>query len=122
MELLKDYDCIIQYYPGKANVVVNALSRISVGSLESIRGCQRQLLEDLRSLQVHLKVLASEALMANFRVQPDLVGRIMALQNNDLQLVHLMEKVKKSAKFDFVLSDDRILRFRTRLCVPNVGT
>ena len=55
--------------------------------------------------------------MANFRVQPDLVGRIKALQKNDLKLVQLMEDVKKGRKPDFVLSDDGVLRFRTRLCV-----
>ena len=32
-----------------------------------------------------------------------------------------MEKVKKSDKTNFVLSDDGILRFDTRLCVPNDG-
>ncbi|RVW79436.1 hypothetical protein CK203_056101 [Vitis vinifera] len=80
IELLKDYDCIIQYHPGKANAVADALSRKSVGSLAAIRGCERQLLEDLRSLQVHMRVLDSGALAANFRVQPDLVGRIKALQ------------------------------------------
>ena len=79
MELLKDYDCIIQYHPGKANVVANALSRKSFSSLATIIGCQRQLLEDWGSLQVHLKVLDSGALVANFRVQQDLIGRIMAL-------------------------------------------
>ena len=40
-ELLKDYDCIIQYHPGKANVVADALNRKTVGSLATIRGCQR---------------------------------------------------------------------------------
>ena len=89
--------------------------------LAIIRDCQRQLLEDWRSLQVHLKVLASRALVANFRVQPDLIGRIIALQKNDLQLVQLVEKVEKSVKSDFVLSDDGILRFGTQLCVPNDG-
>ena len=32
-----------------------------------------------------------------------------------------MEEVKKGSKPDFVLSDDGILRFMTRLCVPNDG-
>ena len=36
LELLKDYDCIVDYHPGKANVVANSLSRkvISVLSLK----------------------------------------------------------------------------------------
>ena len=76
---------------------------------------------DLRSLQVHMRVLDSGALVVNFKVQPDLVGRIKALQKNDLNLVQLMEEVKKGSKPDFVLSDDGILRFRARLCVPNDG-
>ena len=36
MELLKDYDYSILDHPGKANVVVDALSRKSVGSLAHI--------------------------------------------------------------------------------------
>ncbi|RVW66054.1 Transposon Ty3-G Gag-Pol polyprotein [Vitis vinifera] len=111
IELLKDYDYIIQYHPRKANVVANALSRKSVGSLAVIRGCQRQCLEYLTSLQVHMRVLDSRALVANFRVQPDLVGRIKALQKNDLNLVQVIEEVKNGSKPDFVLSDDGILRF-----------
>ncbi|KAL6332469.1 hypothetical protein AAG906_008497 [Vitis piasezkii] len=117
IELLKDYDCIIQYHPGKANVVADALSRKSVGSLAAIRGCQRQLLEELRSLQVHFRVMGLGALVANFRVQPDLVGRIKTLQKNDSRLVQVMEEVKRGDKPDFVLSDDEILRFGTRLCL-----
>ena len=33
MELIKDYDCVIDYHPGKANVVADALSRKSVQTL-----------------------------------------------------------------------------------------
>jgi len=33
MELLKDYNCTILYHPGKVNVIVDALSRKSMGSL-----------------------------------------------------------------------------------------
>ena len=43
----------------------------------------------------------------------------MSLKKYDLQLARLVDKVKKGGKFDFVLFDDGILRFGTRLCVPN---
>ncbi|KAI5338173.1 hypothetical protein L3X38_017444 [Prunus dulcis] len=33
LEWIKDYDCTIEHHPGRANVVVNALSRKSSGSL-----------------------------------------------------------------------------------------
>ena len=59
--------------------------------------------------------------MANFRVQPELVGRIKTLQKNDMQLVQLMEEVKRGSKPDFTVLDDGILRFGNRLCVPNDG-
>ena len=36
MELLKDYDCMIDYHPGKANVVVDALSRKTVQTLRAL--------------------------------------------------------------------------------------
>lgn len=37
MELLKDYDYMIDYHPGKANVVADALSRKAAGSLSYIQ-------------------------------------------------------------------------------------
>ena len=33
MELIKDYDCVIDYHSGKANVVADALSRKSIRTL-----------------------------------------------------------------------------------------
>ena len=33
LELFKDYDCIINYHPGKANVVADALSRKAMAAL-----------------------------------------------------------------------------------------
>ena len=76
IELLKDYDCIIQYHPGKANVVVDALSRKYVGSLVAIRGCQRQLLEDLRSLQVHIRFWTRELLWRTLECNQTWLGEL----------------------------------------------
>lgn len=37
LELLKDYDCIILYHSGKANLVTNTLSRKIMGHLLALR-------------------------------------------------------------------------------------
>ncbi len=50
MELLKDYDCTIQYYLGKANVVVNTLSRKFSGSLAHISVERRPLIREIQEL------------------------------------------------------------------------
>ena len=36
MELIKDFDCMIDYHPGKANVVADALSRKSIQTLRAL--------------------------------------------------------------------------------------
>ncbi|CAA0819821.1 Unknown protein, partial [Striga hermonthica] len=45
LELVKDYDCTIQYHPGKANVVVDALSHKVKGDLTYVVTQQRQLIQ-----------------------------------------------------------------------------
>ena len=36
MELIKDYDCVINYHPRKANVVADTLSRKSIQTLQTL--------------------------------------------------------------------------------------
>ena len=36
LELLKDYDMSVLYHPKKANVVADAFSRVSIGSLTHV--------------------------------------------------------------------------------------
>ena len=47
MEQLKDYDCTIDYHPGKANVAVDALGRKSTGSLAYMQTIQLPLMIEL---------------------------------------------------------------------------
>ena len=51
VELLKDYDCTIEYHPGKANVMADALSWKSTGNLYYIRATKVPMLIELRKLK-----------------------------------------------------------------------
>ena len=63
--MIKDYDYTIEYHPGKANVVADALSRRPESSLSHMRSGYLPLLVDLRALGVILEVEDSEALLAD---------------------------------------------------------
>ena len=72
LELFIDYDCIFDYHPEKANVVVDALSRKTVATL---------------SLQhSRWRITVDGALLAQLRSQPALKKMIIDAQNNDKEL------------------------------------
>ena len=82
--MLSDYDCMIEYHPGRANVVVDALSRKTQVRLNAIYDCHVPLLADLRSTGVKLGVEdREEALLANFQVRPILIDHVLEAQMND---------------------------------------
>ena len=54
IELLKNYDCSILYHPGKANVVFDALSRKSAGSLTHISIDRRLIIHQETHQKTHM--------------------------------------------------------------------
>ena len=118
MELLKDYDCTIDYHPGKANVVADALSRKSTGSLAYMQTVQLPLMVELRELGVELRMNASGALFASFQLRPILVDCILGAQLEDPYLMSVRKKVEEGEQSDFVIRDDGALVIGSKLCVP----
>ena len=76
MDLIKDYDLIINSHPGKANVVANALSRKSSMTLAHIRTAYVPLLLDMKTLGISLDYDGYGALFASFVIKPTLVDQI----------------------------------------------
>nr|GFC36912.1 reverse transcriptase [Tanacetum cinerariifolium] len=74
LELLKDYDTNIQYHPGKANVVADALSRKS-GMIAGIK-VEEEIIRYLEWLDIKLYDRGQHGYWASLRVEPDLISRI----------------------------------------------
>ena len=63
MELIKDYDYVIDYHSGKANVVADALSRKSM--------------QMLRALNAHLSLIDDDTVVAELIARPSLLNRVL---------------------------------------------
>lgn len=125
MELLKDYDCTILYHLGKVNVVADALSRKSMGSLARISMVRRSLIYDLHELRasgVRLEITETGSFLAHFRVKSSLVERVEETQKDDPELSELMDKVRFGKARGFLVDEGNVLWLESRLCVPNVGS
>ena len=73
MELIKDYDLVINYHLGKANVVADALSQKSSATLAHTRTVFMPLLLDLKISWITLDCDYHGVLVANFVVRPTLI-------------------------------------------------
>ena len=91
LELFKDYDCIIDYHPGIANVVVDALSRKTVAVM---------------SLQHNEWRLADDgARLAQLQAKPGLKQMIIDAQKNDVEMQKKVQMVRDGDKTDFSVKE-----------------
>ena len=91
LELFKDYDCIIDYHPGKANVVVDALSKKTVAAM-SLQHSEWRLEND-------------GAILAQLTVQLILKKMMISAQKNDVELQKKVQMVRDGDKTDFSVKE-----------------
>src|SRR5688572_1241028 len=123
LELLKDYDMSILYHPGKANVVVDALSRLSMGSTAHIEEDKKELARDvhrLARLGVQLIDSSEGGAIVKNGAESSMVAEVKEKQDQDPILLQLKDNVHKQKVMAFAKRGDGVFRYQGRLCVPSV--
>ena len=102
MELLKDYDCTIDYHPRKVNVVADALSRKIVEQCIGMVNYNIENLVTLWAINVLVDV-KEDYLLATLQVKPSIGDQIKEVQMWDSYLQKMKGKVKSGKNTQFII-------------------
>ncbi|XP_073273263.1 uncharacterized protein [Primulina huaijiensis] len=116
MELLKDFDCEIQYKPGRMNLVADALSRkVQNAMLTSLTISKVH--EHLGTLGWTYQISGDYFVVSSIQVEPQILSRIKAAQKTDPHIHRLKEFSRTGQTEKFSVASVGNLRFNGRLVV-----
>ena len=93
MEFLEDYDFTLHYHPGKANVVVDALSRKSRGVLASVASREWQMLDIVGLFGLQYSDHAW-GMLGSLVATPSLLSRVIESQGQEVEIVAIRDRVQ----------------------------
>ena len=92
MELIKDYDCMIDYHPEKANVVADALNK--------------NLLQTLQALNAHLSLLDDGTIVEELIAKPYMLNRMLQPQKSDVKIYAIVSQNREGKETDLSVNED----------------
>ena len=104
MELIKDYDCVIDYHPGKTNVVADTLSRKTV--------------QTLRALNTQFSLTDDGTVVAKLIARPNLLNRVLEAQKKDEKIAAIISQIGNGKETEFTVNEDGVLYYKDQVCVP----
>ncbi|KAK9109466.1 hypothetical protein Sjap_017526 [Stephania japonica] len=132
LEFLKDYDFTLQYHPGKANVVADALSRrrTSRETIATTRTSQFRLMEEASIMMICESPAGTSSFgstntrnvsrfyCAQVRAEPEILQRIVDFHKTYQDYVVYQRLASSVDHPDWSISDQGVIHFRNRLWIP----
>jgi hypothetical protein len=116
LELIKDYDIRINYHPGKANVVADALSCKKYCNATFARRMQPELWRQIKYLNLGMMNEAK----VTMEVEPTLEAEIWEGQLEDAKLKEIRQLIRYNKISDFSEDSQGTLWLGKQICIPNL--
>ena len=110
--LIKDYDLVVHYHLGKANIVADALSKKSYANEVQVAPMSSELCAEFKQLNLGFIINAVELV-----IEPTLELEIRKGQLQDKRLKEIAENIVIGKAPGFHMDDNGTMWFGKRLCV-----
>ena len=99
--MIKEFDCVIDYHPDRANVVVDALICKNKAVVETSKGWDERELIELKKVDTKIDVGPEGSLIPQLKVQFILWDKVLEVQQRDVEVGKVRNRVKLAFEIPF---------------------